>query len=87
MIRSLISTKPILILDEPFAALDTLSVQILVEIIEELKKSKTIIVISHSNELFDIVDKILYVNSDGIISSTFDDLRLNNQEFNKLISA
>jgi|LGOV01.1.fsa_nt_gb ABC-type bacteriocin/lantibiotic exporter with double-glycine peptidase domain len=87
LIRSLISTKPILILDEPFAALDTLSVQILVEIIEELKKSKTIIVISHSNELFDIVDKILYVNSDGIISSTFDDLRLNNQEFNKLISA
>lgn len=86
LIRSLLSNKPILVLDEPFVSLDTVSAQVLVNILSEIRKTKTIIVISHSNELFDKVDKILFLSSTGIISSTYNDLKSKNDEFNEFLS-
>lgn len=86
LIRSLLSNKPILILDEPFVSLDTVSAQVLANILSEIRKTKTVLVISHSNELFDKVDKILFLSSTGIISSTYSDLKSKNDEFNEFLS-
>lgn len=86
LIRSLLSKKPILILDEPFAALDAMSVHILVELLNEIKKVKTILVISHSNELFELSDKVLFFASTGLVSSSYNDLKSKNDEFNNFLS-
>lgn len=65
--------RPILILDEPFNGLDLETNEVLKQIIQLLKKSgKMIIITSHILEaLITICDKIHYLNH-GIVESSFD---------------
>jgi subfamily B ATP-binding cassette protein MsbA len=65
--RALIRNSPILILDEPTAALDSESEQIVIEALERLMKGRTVITIAHRLSTIRDADKLL-VLADGAIA-------------------
>jgi subfamily B ATP-binding cassette protein MsbA len=73
--RAIIRNNPILILDEPTAALDTESEQLVIEALERLMKGRTVITIAHRLSTIRDAHKILVVK-DGIVAEqgTHDEL-------------
>ena len=73
--RAVVRDSPILILDEPTAALDTESESIVMEALERLMKGRTVITIAHRLSTIRDADKIIILK-DGIISEegTHDEL-------------
>jgi len=65
--RALIRNNPILILDEPTAALDTESEKLVMEALERLMKGRTVITIAHRLSTIRNSDKIV-VLKDGVVS-------------------
>ena len=59
--RALVRDSPILILDEPTAALDTESEQLVVEALERLMSGRTVITITHRLSTIRNADKILVI--------------------------
>lgn len=59
IVRGLLKKSSLIILDEPVSALDTNSVRILKEELIKLKNNTIIILISHNEEMFDIVDEFV----------------------------
>ncbi|MDT8336362.1 MAG: hypothetical protein RQ856_00890 [Candidatus Izemoplasmatales bacterium] len=50
-----------MILDEPISALDANSIDVLKKEITKQKSNAIIVVISHNEEIFDIVDEFIYL--------------------------
>jgi subfamily B ATP-binding cassette protein MsbA len=73
--RALIRNSPILILDEPTAALDSESEQVVIEALERLMKGRTVIAIAHRLSTLRDADKII-VLKDGSVAEqgTHDEL-------------
>jgi len=73
--RAVIRNNPILILDEPTAALDTESERIVMEALARLMKGKTVITIAHRLSTIRNADKIV-VLKDGLLAEegTHDEL-------------
>ena len=73
--RAIIRDNPILILDEPTAALDTESEQVVVEALERLMKGRTVITIAHRLSTIREADDII-VLKEGVVaeSGTHDQL-------------
>lgn len=73
--RALIRNNPILILDEPTAALDTESERMVIEALDRLMKGRTVITIAHRLSTIRNCDKIL-VLKDGVVAEegTHDEL-------------
>jgi ABC-type multidrug transport system fused ATPase/permease subunit len=65
--RAIIRDNPILMLDEPTAALDTESEQLVIEALERLMKGRTVITIAHRLSTIRDVDRIL-VLKDGALA-------------------
>ncbi len=65
--RAIIRNNPILILDEPTAALDTESEQIVVEALKRLMKGRTVITIAHRLSTIRDANRIL-VLKDGVLA-------------------
>jgi subfamily B ATP-binding cassette protein MsbA len=65
--RAIIRNAPILILDEPTAALDTESEKLVIEALERLMKGRTVITIAHRLSTIRDADKII-VLKDGIVA-------------------
>ena len=65
--RAVIRENPILILDEPTAALDTESEKLVIEALERLMKGRTVITIAHRLSTIRDADKIL-VLKDGVLA-------------------
>ncbi len=65
--RALIRNSPILILDEPTAALDTESEQLVIEGLERLMKGRTVIMIAHRLSTIRDADKII-VFKGGVVA-------------------
>ena len=65
--RALIRQSPILILDEPTAALDTESERLVIEGLERLMKGRTVIMIAHRLSTIRDADKII-VLKDGVVA-------------------
>ena len=65
--RAIIRDNPILILDEPTAALDTESEKLVIEALERLMKGRTVITIAHRLSTIRDADKIL-VLKDGVLA-------------------
>jgi ATP-binding cassette subfamily B protein len=65
--RAIIRDNPILILDEPTAALDTESEQLVVEALERLMKGRTVITIAHRLSTIRDADDII-VLKDGVVA-------------------
>ena len=63
---ALTKETPILILDEPTSALDTENVKIIFQILEELKKEKTIIMTSHNMKAKEYCDEIIEIKGGNI---------------------
>jgi len=62
ILRSMMKNAPIIILDEPTASLDKESAMIVMRALEELVKGKTVILISHQQELIQNVDQIYNIS-------------------------
>jgi ABC-type multidrug transport system fused ATPase/permease subunit len=77
--RAVIRNSPILILDEPTAALDTESEKVVMEALERLMKGRTAIAIAHRLSTIRDADKIV-VFKDGVVAEqgTHDELLKNN---------
>ena len=73
--RAIIRNSPILILDEPTAALDTESEKLVIDALERLMKGRTVITIAHRLSTIRDSDKIL-VLKDGMVAEegTHDEL-------------
>ncbi len=65
--RAVIRDSPIMILDEPTAALDTESERLVIEGIERLMKGRTVIMIAHRLSTIRDADKII-VLKDGVVA-------------------
>jgi ABC-type multidrug transport system fused ATPase/permease subunit len=74
--RAIIRNNPILILDEPTAALDTESERAVIEALDRLMKGRTVITIAHRLSTIRNCDKIL-VLKDGVVAEegTHDELQ------------
>ena len=73
--RAVIRNNPILILDEPTAALDTESERLVIEALERLMKGRTVITIAHRLSTIRDAHKII-VLKDGVVAEegTHDEL-------------
>jgi ABC-type multidrug transport system fused ATPase/permease subunit len=65
--RALIRDDPILILDEPTAALDAESEQLVIEAMERLMKGRTVICIAHRLSTIRDADKVIVIK-DGVVA-------------------
>ncbi|MBV8928995.1 MAG: ABC transporter ATP-binding protein, partial [Mycobacteriaceae bacterium] len=65
--RALLRNNPILILDEPTAALDTEAEELVMEALERLMKGRTVICIAHRLSTIRDADKIIVVK-DGVVA-------------------
>ncbi|MDN3655293.1 ABC transporter ATP-binding protein [Ferruginibacter paludis] len=65
--RAILRNSPILILDEPTAALDASSEKIVMEALEKLMKGRTVIIIAHRLSTIRNADKII-VMKDGLVA-------------------
>jgi ABC-type multidrug transport system fused ATPase/permease subunit len=73
--RAIIRNNPVLILDEPTAALDTESERLVVEALERLMKGRTVLIIAHRLSTIRDADKILVLKG-GVVAEqgTHDEL-------------
>lgn len=66
--RALIADPPILLLDEPTAAMDHASEEALKQQLREHAAGKTMIVVTHRTSLLDLVDRIIVVDVGRIVA-------------------
>ena len=67
--RALIRDNPILILDEPTAALDAESEELVIDALERLMKGRTVIAVAHRLSTLRDADKIVVIK-DGVVPRT-----------------
>ena len=73
--RAVVRNSPILILDEPTAALDTESEKVVMEALENLMQGRTVIIIAHRLSTIRDADKIIVLNKGMIVEEgTHDEL-------------
>ena len=65
--RALVRNSPMLILDEPTAALDTESEERVVEALERLMKGRTVVMIAHRLATLRAADKVIVIQ-DGVVA-------------------
>jgi ABC-type multidrug transport system fused ATPase/permease subunit len=83
--RAIVRNNPILILDEPTAALDTESEQLVMEALERLMKGRTVITIAHRLSTIRDADKIVVLKG-GVVAEqgTHDELMARNGVYAEL---
>jgi subfamily B ATP-binding cassette protein MsbA len=75
----MIRNSPILLLDEPTAALDSESEKLVIDALEKLMKGKTVIAIAHRLSTIRDADQIVVIEGGGVAESgTHDDLMAKN---------
>ncbi len=78
--RTLLSKAEILIFDEVTSSLDTLLVEKIKDIFENLKLDHTIIIVTHKKDVMKIADKIIVLNKGNIVGQgTHDELMTDNE--------
>lgn len=79
--RTLLSKAEILIFDEVTSSLDTLLVEKIKSIFENLKLDHTIIIITHKKDVMKIADKIIVLNKGKIVGQGSHDELMKNNEY------
>ena len=69
IIRGVLKNPSLIIMDEPISALDTPSINVLKQELSKRKNDAIIILISHNEELFDIIDEFIELPTDNILCS------------------
>ena len=64
--RLIYKGSKIIILDEPTASLDKLSSELMIKMLRQIKKDKLIIIISHSDKIINLCDKIIEIDNQKI---------------------
>jgi subfamily B ATP-binding cassette protein MsbA len=83
--RAIVRNSPILILDEPTAALDTESEKLVMEALERLMKGRTVIIIAHRLSTIRDADKIVVLKGGFVAEQgTHDELIALNQIYAEL---
>jgi subfamily B ATP-binding cassette protein MsbA len=78
--RVMVRNSPILLLDEPTAALDSESEKLVIEALERLMKGRTVITIAHRLSTIRDADKIIVIDGGTVAESgTHDELMTMNQ--------
>ncbi len=72
IIRGVLKNPSLIIMDEPISVLDTPSINVLKQELSKRKNDAIIILISHNEELFDIVDEFIDLSTDNICAQKFD---------------
>ena len=67
--RVMVRNSPILLLDEPTAALDSESEKLVIEALERLMKGRTVITIAHRLSTIRDADKIIVIDGGGVAES------------------
>lgn len=80
--RTLLSKAEIIVFDEVTSSLDTILVEKIKEIFEDLKQDHTIIFITHKKDVMQIADKIVVINKGKIVGQgTHDELMKDNDYY------
>lgn len=66
--RAMVDSPSIVLLDEPTSAMDHSGEEFVKERLKEATKGKTLMVITHRSSLFDLVDRIIVVDSGKIVA-------------------
>ena len=72
--RALYSTAPVLILDDPFAAVDRTTEEAIFAHLRQEEGDRIILIISHRLELFDRMDEVLFLEDGALRSGTHEEL-------------
>jgi len=72
--RAFINNSPILLLDEPTSSMDSINERHFIEMIKQYKINKTMILISHKNNLLPLTNRLILLSQGSII---LDDTREN----------
>lgn len=67
LLRSIFKKNPVVILDEPTSSLDSKSTSQVIKFIEYLKKTKSVIIISHNNSLVKLADRLIVLDKGVIV--------------------
>jgi ABC-type bacteriocin/lantibiotic exporter with double-glycine peptidase domain len=59
LLRAYFSDAKIILLDEPIAAIDTENVPLIIKMIDEIGKNRTIIAISHNDEIESVLNRVI----------------------------
>lgn len=84
--RTLCHMKPLLILDDPFSALDKQTEKQVFENVRELCKSGIVLLISHRLYLFPQLDGIIWIDEKHIATGTHDDMMKASAEYRQLFA-
>jgi subfamily B ATP-binding cassette protein MsbA len=68
LLRSYLSNKPITIMDEPTAAVDTFHKKYVIQMMDEMAKKSTMIVVTHDSGFADTFPKKIYIEGGKIVS-------------------
>ena len=63
--RTLFHPRPLLILDDPFAAVDMATEQMIFDNLRRLGSDRIILLLSHRLSLFPKLDQVIWLNGDG----------------------
>ena len=85
--RTLYNAQQILILDDPFAAVDRVTEKEIFGNLRMLAKDKIVILISHRLYLFPSFDKVLFLDNGACVFSTHEELMQVNSAYAKLYNA
>lgn len=85
--RTLYNARHILILDDPFSAVDRITEQEIFKNLRILAKDKIVILFSHRLYLFPNLDKVLFLNDGTGVFSTHEELMKENAAYAKLYDA
>ena len=78
--------KPVLILDDPFSALDKQTEKQVFENMREKCKSSIVLLISHRLYLFPQMDKVIWMDGGRVTVGTHDEIMKSSEEYRQLFA-
>lgn len=85
MARALLHDKSIIIFDEATSNTDVYSEMQINNLLHSRLKEKTVIVVTHKQEVLKEVDQIILLGTEGLVSGTYEELYNGNQDFSEMV--
>lgn len=85
MARALVHDKPIIIFDEATSNADAKSEMQINQILQSELKEKTIIIVSHKQEILSVADNIAFVDNAEVQQGTYEELYQNSVKFREMV--
>lgn len=82
--RTLYHRKPVIVLDDPFSALDRQTEKLVFENVKSLCKDSIVILISHRLEIFPELDNVIWMEDGKAVFSDHESLSVNCEEYRNL---